>query len=85
MIILSGENYNRQTEVDELIDENIFIGPQSTDEEYPLENPNDPKEYLTCNMFDFDNLISRFLLELRTNTSQPQKPHALLVKKSLRH
>ena len=55
----TGENQNRKAEVDEVIDENVFIDTKSADEESQLENSNDPIK------FEFDDLVSGFLLELR--------------------
>ena len=63
----TGENHNSQVEVDEigLIDENILIEPPDQHEESTDEEPDDPEDYLTYNEFDFDDLVSGFLLELR--------------------
>ena len=63
----AGENHNRQVEVDEvsLTDENILIEPPDQDEESMDEEPSDPENHLTYSMFDFNDLVSGFLLELR--------------------
>ena len=63
----AGENHNCQEEVDEvdLIYENILIELPDQDEESMGEERSNPEDHLTYNMFDFDDLVSGFLLELR--------------------
>lgn len=68
-----GKNHNGQAEIDKVIDENVFIDLKSAHEESLLENASNPVK------FKFDDLVQRFLLELRENVIQPQKPHALSV------
>ena len=69
-----GKNDNVQAEIGKIIDENVFIDLKSAHEESLLENASNPVK------FKFDDLVQRFLLELRENVIQPQKPHALSVK-----
>ena len=69
-----GKNHNGQAEIDKVIDENVFIDLKPAHEESLLENASNPVK------FKFDDLVQRFLLELRENVIQPQKPHALSVK-----
>ena len=62
----AGGNHNRQAEIVEvgLIDENILIELPDQDEESMGEELGDPEDHLTYNIFDFDDLVSGFLLEL---------------------
>ena len=39
--------------------------PPDQDEESVDEEPGDPEDHLTYNMFDFNDLVSGFLLEFR--------------------
>ena len=48
-----------------MIEDILIEAPSDHDEEAMGEEPGDPEDHLICNMFDFDDIVSGFFLELR--------------------
>ena len=48
-----------------MIEDILIEAPSDHDVESMGEEPGDPEDHLTCNMFDFDDIVSGFFLELR--------------------